>query len=59
MALDDKGNLQVDFVWGNFPLQDDTQRGENTLDPELDNHDIAIGQWSGYPDFIPNVGYQD
>ena len=59
MAVDTGGNLRVDFVWGNMPLQNNSQRGENTLDPALDNHDIAYGLWSNYPGFIPNVGYQD
>ena len=51
---DDSGQVQVDFVWGNFPLQPDELRGEDTLDPTLDNHSIAINGWSNYPQFIPN-----
>lgn len=51
---DDAGNVQVDFVWGNFPLQPNDDRGELTLDPALDNHVIATDGWSNFPGFIPN-----
>ena len=51
---DDLGNVQVDFVWGNLPLQPDELRGEATLDPTLDNHSIATTGYSNYPSFIPN-----
>jgi hypothetical protein len=51
---DDSGQIQVDFVWGNFPLQPDEDRGENTLDMNLDNHVIADIGWSNYPSYIPN-----
>lgn len=51
---DSGGNVQVDFVWGNFPLQPDDDRGENTLDPTLDNHSIATTGWANFPKFIPN-----
>lgn len=52
--VDDGGNVQVDFVWGNIPMQPDDARGENVLDPDLDNHIIAAEGWSGYPSYIPN-----
>jgi hypothetical protein len=51
---DDLGHPQVDFVWGNFPLQPNDERGENTLDYSLDNHVIAEIGWSNYPAYIPN-----
>lgn len=51
---DSGGNVQVDFVWGNFPLQPDDDRGENTLDPTLDNHSIATTGWANFPGFIAN-----
>jgi len=54
VTRDDSGNVQVDFVWGNFPLQPDADRGENTLDPTLDNHSIATTGYSNFPGFIPN-----
>ena len=102
MALDTAGNLFVDFVWGNMPLQPSFDEGDRpggspvvvvgnnvaqnkgwsgyTLYPsdylsnlqtielnngiiqadlQADSHDIATGLWSNYPEFTPNVGYQD
>ncbi len=56
--LDDAGNVVVDFVWGNFPLQPNDVREENEgglLDPDLDNHSIAYEGWSGYPLYTPNT----
>jgi hypothetical protein len=55
--LDDAGNLVVDLVWGNFPLQPNDVRIENggaLLDPALDNHSIAYEGWNGYPLYNPN-----
>jgi hypothetical protein len=52
--LDDAGNVAVDFVWGNFPLQPNDVREENggsLLDAALDNHVIAYEGWNGYPLF--------
>lgn len=58
--VDDAGNVRVDHVWGNMPMQPDDARGENTLDPALDNHIIATSGWNGFPGFIPNQAvYQD
>ena len=51
---DDSGNIQVDFVWGNIPLQPNEDRGMATLDDTLDNHTIATEGWSNYPQYIPN-----
>jgi hypothetical protein len=50
--IDSSGNVAVDFVWGNFPLQPNDVRIENggtVLDPTLDNHEIAYEGWNGYP----------
>lgn len=55
--VDDKGNVVVDFVWGNFPLQPNDDREENgggLLDADLDNHSIAYEGWNGYPLYTPN-----
>ena len=54
VTRDDLGNVQVDFVWGNFPLQPDADRGEDTLDPGLDNHIIATTGYANFPQFLPN-----
>jgi hypothetical protein len=56
--LDDAGNVAVDFVWGNIPLQPNDEREENgggLLDPALDNHEIAYQGWSGYPLYTENT----
>ena len=56
--LDTAGNVAVDFVWGNFPLQPNDVREENggdLLDPDLDNHVIAYEGWNGYPLYTPDT----
>ncbi|CAB4123941.1 PASTA_pknB domain containing protein [uncultured Caudovirales phage] len=50
---DDLGNVQVDFVWGNFPLQPDEGR-DTPLDAALDNHVIATTGYANFPSFLPN-----
>jgi len=56
--LDDKGNVAIDFVWGNFPLQPNDVRRDNggsNLDYTLDSHNIAEDGWNGYPGYTPNT----
>jgi hypothetical protein len=56
--LDSAGNVVVDHVWGNMPMQPNDEREENgggLLDPDLDNHNIAYEGWSGYPLYTPNT----
>jgi len=56
--LDDAGNVVVDFVWGNFPLQPNDQRPDTAtgrLDYALDNHVIAQVGWNGYPLYVGNT----
>jgi hypothetical protein len=56
--LDDGGNVVVDHVWGNLPMQPNDVREENggdRLDPDLDNHNIAYEGWNGYPLYTPNT----
>jgi hypothetical protein len=65
--VDDAGNVVVEFVWGNFPMQPNDERLENgslavlnqvagaLLDPALDNHEIAYQGWNGYPLYTPNT----
>lgn len=57
--VDTGGNVAVDFVWGNMPMQPDDDRGENTLDPELDNHIIATTQYNGFPGYTPIAPFLD
>jgi hypothetical protein len=54
--VDDAGNVVVEFVWGNIPMQPNDEREENggaLLDPALDNHSIAYEGWNGYPLYSP------
>jgi hypothetical protein len=56
-TVDDSGNIQVDFVWGNFPLQPNDVRRDNggsNLDYTKDNHVIAETAYNGYPQYTPN-----
>jgi hypothetical protein len=57
--LDTAGNVAVDFVWGNIPMQPNDEREENgqtvLLNPALDNHSIAYEGWNGYPLYNPGV----
>lgn len=60
--LDDAGNVVVDFVWGNMPMQPNDARPNTTaerLDPDLDNHIIALSGWGGYPLFTANSTGED
>ena len=55
--VDSSGNVAVDFVWGNHPLQPNDGREENgggLLVATLDNHSIAYEGWNGYPLYNPN-----
>jgi hypothetical protein len=56
--LDSAGNVVVDFVWGNLPLQPNDVRPDTAtgrLDYSLDNHVIAQTGWNGYPLYEPNT----
>lgn len=57
--VDDLGNVQVDFVWGNIPMQPDDARGMAVLDPDLDNHIIAATQYNGFPGYTPVPPFTD
>jgi hypothetical protein len=55
--VDSAGNVAVDFVWGNFPLQPNDVRRDNggtNLDYTLDSHNIAESAYNGYPQYTPN-----
>lgn len=63
--LDSAGEVAIDFVWGNLPMQPNDARNEATqgdLSATGDNHVIAYAAWNGYPQYSPNttgagVGY--
>lgn len=60
--LDTAGEVAIDFVWGNFPIQPNDARPNTTaerLDPALDNHIIALSGWNGYPQYNPNTTGED
>jgi hypothetical protein len=60
--LDDSGEVAVDFVWGNFPIQPNDARPNalaNRLDPALDNHIIALSGWNGFPQYSPDTAGED
>lgn len=56
--VDDGGNVAIDFVWGNVPMQPNDVRLENggdLLDIDLDNHVIAYSGWNGYPQYTADT----
>jgi hypothetical protein len=53
-----ESNVQIDFAWGNIPMQPNDDR-EETLDPELDSHIIATSGYEGFPAFIQGGVYDD
>jgi hypothetical protein len=60
--LDTAGEVAIDFVWGNFPIQPNDVRPNTAtgrLDPALDNHIIALSGWGGYPQFTANSAGED
>lgn len=52
-------NVRIDFAWGNLPMQPNDDRGMAQLDPELDNHVIAVSEYQGFPAFITGDPYDD
>lgn len=58
--LDSAGEVAIDFVWGNFPIQpNDARPDTKRLDPALDNHIIALSGWNGFPLYAPNTPGED
>jgi len=46
--LDTSGNIAVDFVWGNFPMQPNDDRTDGTAVEKVANNATGNKQWSGY-----------
>jgi hypothetical protein len=72
--LDDSGEVAVDFVWGNFPIQPNDARPDaasatlsttvatriaGRLDSAADNHIIALSGWNGFPLYNPDTAGED
>jgi hypothetical protein len=72
--LDTAGEVAIDFVYGNFPIQPNdarpdaasatlsttvTTRVAGRLDPALDSHINALSGWNGYPQYTPNTTGED
>ena len=72
--LDSAGEVAIDFVWGNFPIQPNDARPDaasatlsetvytrvpGRLDPAADNHIIALSGWNGFPQYAPNTAGED
>jgi hypothetical protein len=60
--LDTAGEVAIDFVWGNFPMQPNDARPDTTagrLDPALAEHITALSGWGGYPQFTANSAGED
>ena len=51
--LDTAGEVAIDFVWGNMPMQPDDDR-TTRLDRALGDHIIEATAWNGYPQYTPN-----
>lgn len=51
--------VRIDFAWGNIPMQPNDDRGENTLDPELDSHIIATSGYQNFPAFTSGGVFDD
>jgi PASTA domain len=48
LALDTSGNVAVDFVWGNFPIQPDQARTGSGASVVVANNASQNHGWSGY-----------
>jgi hypothetical protein len=60
--LDTAGEVAIDFVWGNFPIQPNDARPNalaNRLDPALNDHINALSGWNGFPQYSPNTAGED
>lgn len=52
------GNVAIDFVWGNFPMQPNDDR-TTRLDLTKGDHINAVSGWNNYPDYTPNTAGKD
>jgi hypothetical protein len=72
--LDTAGEVAIDFVYGNLPIQPNDARPNaasatlsttvytrvaGRLDPAADSHINALSGWNGYPQYTPNTTGED
>lgn len=60
--LDTKGEVAIDFVWGNMPMQPNDARPDalaNRLAPNESDHITALSGWNGFPQYNPNTTGED
>jgi hypothetical protein len=72
--LDSAGEVAIDFVYGNFPIQPNDARPNaasatlsttvytrvaGRLDPAADSHINALSGWNGYPQYTPDTPGED
>lgn len=65
--LDTAGEIAIDFVWGNVPMQPNDVRPNavsaigtaGRLDPLLSDHINALSGWGGFPLFTENSAGED
>ena len=55
MSNDTAGHPRIDFAWGNMPMQPNTERGVNVLDPILDPFSQEIKPYITVLDGNPNT----
>lgn len=55
MANDTGGNVKVDFVWGNIPMQPDDARTDGTPVVVVANNAAQNKSWSGYTTYPSGV----
>ena len=54
------GNVAIDFVWGNVPMQPNDDRATAVhLDPAKGDHINSLSGWNGYPQYTPNTTGSD
>jgi hypothetical protein len=53
------GSSNLDSGWDVLTFSTGDGGGSRTQTFTWDNHDVAESNWSDYPGFIPNIGYND
>jgi hypothetical protein len=53
------GSSNLDSGWDVLTFSTGDGGGSRQQTFTWDNHDVAASNWSDYPNFIPNIGYND